>query len=182
MMSSPCLTPLFSSSLPDPPTHKMGLLPMPALTGTYDVLTVPLLLPVKTVESLLPIPYQNCSPSLLLPTPEHFLTAIPRFPPNPSTNDSSSEQYHLVLLQLGHQKNTGPGPFKMTFQEAKLEVPFVRHPKAHEGDKKKEFLFKQKWCVPYQAPCVRAWQWLTTTPHPTTASSRTHSSTQAHST
>lgn len=125
-------------------THKMGLLP--TLTGTYDVLTIPLLLPTKTVESLLPPQYQNCTPSLLLATPDHFLTSIPCSSGALPTADAK-KQYHLVLLQLGHQQHTGPGPFKMTFQEAKLEIPFVRHPKASEASDKgrREFLFKQKW-------------------------------------
>lgn len=117
----------------------MGLLPQ--LTGTYDVLCIPLVLPRSTVEALLPTQWRHASPSLLLKTPDEL---------NQLAGESGleerkeGEEPHLVLLQLGHQKGTGPGPFKMTFQEAKLEIPFVRHPKLPE-DSQKAFLFKQKW-------------------------------------
>ncbi|CAO1629769.1 unnamed protein product [Sympodiomycopsis kandeliae] len=113
----------------------MGLLP--TLTGTYDVLTVPLLLPTSVVESLLPAQWRHLSPSLLLPTPHDLLSGL-------KLNTTETQDHHLVLLQLGHQQNTGPGVFKLTFQEAKLEIPFVRHPKASGDQNEKTFLFKLK--------------------------------------
>ena len=113
-----------------------------ALTGNYDVLTVPFLLPKTTLAPLLP---QPAGESLLLPLPPSLLEAIPL--PYPAGYDSLQD-VHPVLLQLGHQHGTGPGPIKMSFEEAKLEVPFVRHPKLVEQDspkKDEEFLYKQTW-------------------------------------
>lgn len=113
---------------------------LPALNGTYDVLTVPLLLPKPVVESLLPPTLRHASPSALLPIPQSLRTFCEAHCP-PSAG--ASGETHLVLLQLGSQTGTGPGPIPLWFQEAKLEVPYVRHPDFKDATK--PFLYKQKW-------------------------------------
>ncbi|PWN23875.1 hypothetical protein BCV69DRAFT_296184 [Microstroma glucosiphilum] len=110
-----------------------------ALNGTYDVLTVPLLLPKTVVQSLLPPSLRDLTPSVLLPIPTSVLSAC-HFPPN----EGSSEEKHLVVLQFGSQKGAGPSIIGMNFQEAKLEIPYVRHPKCK--DEQRDFQFKQK-CI-----------------------------------
>ncbi|KAE8220530.1 hypothetical protein CF319_g5959 [Tilletia indica] len=102
---------------------------MSAIGGVYDFLFVPFLLPAQTVQSLLP------EGSNLLPIPSSILSAL-------SLEDNNNgEQTHLVALELGYQKNTGPLllPFGLNFSEAKLEIPFVSHPR----DESTPYLLKQ---------------------------------------
>ncbi|CAD6884287.1 unnamed protein product [Tilletia laevis] len=105
---------------------------MSAIGGVYDFLYVPFLLPARTVQSLLP---EN---SRLLPVPSSILSALSL---EGKTDHDDAEPRHLVALQLGYQKGTGPllMPFGLNFSEAKLEIPFVSHPHAQE----RSFLLKQ---------------------------------------
>jgi hypothetical protein len=109
-----------------------------ALNGTYDVLTVPLLLPKAAVQALLPPSLRDLTPSVLLPIPTSVLSAC-----HLPSHEGTSEEKHLIVLQLGTQKGAGPSIIGMNFQEAKLEIPYVRHPKCK--DEQRDFQFKQKW-------------------------------------
>ena len=109
-----------------------------AVTGTYDVLAIPMLFPKDTAQALLPTSVRNQTPSALLPIPADILES-------PQLERTSDSEDHIVIFQLGRQLGTGPGPMKLHFQEAKLEIPYVRHPKATDRDK--VFLYKQKMSV-----------------------------------
>ncbi|KAK0523242.1 hypothetical protein OC834_005976 [Tilletia horrida] len=114
---------------------------MSAIGGLYDFFYVPLLLPTATVEALLP------DGARLLPIPHSILTSL--VGPQDATSSSSSTNTHLVALQLGYQRGTGPLllPFGMNFSEAKLEVPYVSHPyltlPSTEPEASPAFLLKQ---------------------------------------
>lgn len=101
------------------------------VSGTYDVLVLSFLLPKDQALQLLPH-----SQDLLLPVPEDVLSSL-------TTSSSSGTELHPVLLQMGYQISTGPGPSwlpKFSFNECKLEVPFVRHP---SGKSEAAFTLKQ---------------------------------------
>lgn len=108
------------------------------ITGTYDVLTVPVVLPSSTVASLLPQELR----SHLLTVPAEVLADLGLTPQSADAADQESRQ-HLVVLQLGRQLGTGPGPMALHFQEAKIEVPYVRHPDC--PDENKAYSFKLMW-------------------------------------
>jgi len=86
------------------------------LVGTFDAIVVPLLLDKNRALSYFP-------PSLRgdLCT----VGAISEVLEGPEVPDGK----HPVFFVLGRQSQCGPTilPWKMTFQEAKLEVPFLRH-------------------------------------------------------
>jgi hypothetical protein len=90
------------------------------ISGSYDVLVLAFLLPKEQVLQLLPASSQGH----LLPVPEDVLSSL-------SSSSTSTAEQHPVLLQMGYQISTGPGPSwlpKFSFNECKLEVPFIRHP------------------------------------------------------
>lgn len=103
------------------------------VNGTYDVLSVPLLLPKDIVASLLPKPART--KDVLLEVPDALTQAL-GLKPSSGTN-------RLVLIQLGRQVGTGPGPLSLHFQEAKIEIPYVKHPEC--PDSSKVFSYKQRW-------------------------------------
>lgn len=116
------------------------------ISGTYDVLTVPVLLPSSTVASLLPLDLRDN----LLPIPDDVLAALGLDDKDEAEASAAAtgekhghESKHLVVLQCGRQLGTGPGPMSLNFQEAKLEVPYVRHPDC--PDQSKAFSFKLVW-------------------------------------
>lgn len=101
-----------------------------SICGTYDVLLVPLALPREEVLDLL-----RAAP----------LSGLQLQPPPPSSHESSGADTHPVLLQLGYQLATGPGPSwlpKPSFSEAKLEVPFVSHPASPPSSSSGPFSYK----------------------------------------
>lgn len=106
------------------------------ITGTYDDLVLPILLPKAVVRSLLPANLFPGETDPLLPVPSSTLEAW-RLPVD---EDGSS---HPIILELGYQSGTGPGPWLlgMNFNEAKFEIPFVRHPSVDENDET-PFVFK----------------------------------------
>jgi hypothetical protein len=122
------------------------------ISGTYDVLAVALLLPQSQVLALLPPHVRGDSAdahSLISPTLEE-MQALVGVEALRSTRATSAEAVHPVFIQLGHQHATGPGPDwlpKMSFGEAKVEIPYVRHPalRQHASTKKRDapFVFKQ---------------------------------------
>lgn len=102
-----------------------------SISGTYDVLLVPLALPRDEVLDL------------LRAAPINGLQLQP--PPSSSHGDSGADDTHPVLLQLGYQLATGPGPGwlpKPSFSEAKLEVPFVSHPASPPSSSSGPFSYK----------------------------------------
>lgn len=107
------------------------------ISGTYDVLVLSFLLPQDQVLQLLPLHLQ--SQNNLLNVPDNVRN---RFTTSQGIS-SGTGRMHPVLLQMGYQINTGPGPTwlpKFSFNECKLEVPFVRHP---SGKSKLPLSFKQ---------------------------------------
>ncbi|PWN38846.1 hypothetical protein IE81DRAFT_327096 [Ceraceosorus guamensis] len=112
-----------------------------SLAGTYDVLLVPLLVPKAILqEKWLPANLRDG----LLPIPVQILADLDLA----QEASTASEPLHLIFLQLGYQHNTGPGKMWMgmrmnSFSEAKLEVPFMRHPAASDAGSHVPFLFKQ---------------------------------------
>lgn len=92
------------------------------ISGTYDVLVFSFLLPRKDILPLLPSKYR--SEENLLAIPSNVLDTLTKV-------GNGDEEVHPVLLQMGNQINTGPGPDwlpKMSFNELKLEIPYMRHP------------------------------------------------------
>lgn len=118
------------------------------ISGTSDVLAIPLLLPKAQVLALLP-PHIRDESALIVPTTEE-LEALFGAKALQSTAESTGGALHPVFIQLARQHATGLGPNwlpKMTFGEAKLEVPYVRHPALRQdiSTEKKDapFVFKQ---------------------------------------
>jgi len=88
------------------------------LVGTYDALYLLTLLDKTTVLSFLP---------------EHIVSTSPIFQPSNviarTLGIEVPETSHPVVFELGRQLSTGVWMFpKSTFQEAKLEIPFLHHP------------------------------------------------------
>lgn len=119
------------------------------LAGTYDVLILPFLLDTQIVLDLLPLDWKATSNSTspLLPIPADVLSSL-HLPEIKQDQDGRPTQ-HLILLQLGYQHGAGPGPyftrFMMNFGEAKIDVPFLRHPSliGKKGLEDKPFSLKQ---------------------------------------
>lgn len=113
------------------------------ISGTYDVLLFSLLLPRDQVLKLLPSDLRSAE--VLLPVPNKVLTGIA---PEGQSDEgeavgTGSANLHPVLLQMGYQISTGPGPGwlpKFSFNECKLEVPYVRHPLDNSSE---PYAFKQ---------------------------------------
>ncbi|PWN49121.1 hypothetical protein IE53DRAFT_388686 [Violaceomyces palustris] len=132
------------------------------IKGTYDFIVLAALLPIETILKLLPphlkpegadhdgtsssssssssspSPFPSLSPLIPLPSSTVAKLGIEESTYDPKLN-------HPIVIQLGFQRGTGPGPsfLRMSFEEAKLEIPSVRHPEAGEGGKEVGFTFKQ---------------------------------------
>jgi hypothetical protein len=116
---------------------------MVAINGTYDVMLVPLLMPIADILNFLPPKVRSIDPSPLIPFTHDEITAL----------GLSADQYnactnHPVMLELGYQDHTGPGPrfFRPSFDEAKLEVLGMRHPSLNgkqPSSAEKGFVYKQ---------------------------------------
>ncbi|GAA5907941.1 uncharacterized protein JCM6883_004067 [Sporobolomyces salmoneus] len=96
----------------------------PYITGRYDLLLVPLSLPSPLVTILLPSLWSDGAPIFL--TDQELAESGMGEIPDPGKGR------RWVFVQCGEQIGTGVGfgPGRRTFYEAKLEVPFLRHPQA----------------------------------------------------
>lgn len=101
----------------------------PYITGQYDVTCVPIALPSALVTILLPTLWSDGAP-IFLTRPELARTTGFEKVPDPGPNK------RWVFVQVGQQKSTGVGfgPGRKTFYEAKLEIPFLRHPHSRDHD------------------------------------------------
>ncbi|PWN36617.1 uncharacterized protein FA14DRAFT_186820 [Meira miltonrushii] len=114
---------------------------MGTITGTYDVIIVAFHLPRQQILQLLPESVkQKEQEKTFSDIPTSVTQAVLKAD---AANKFDSKQDHLVVLQLGYQMSTGPGPDwlpKLSFSECKLEVPFLQHP---SGKSKKPLTYKQ---------------------------------------
>ncbi|KDN37810.1 hypothetical protein K437DRAFT_259649 [Tilletiaria anomala UBC 951] len=93
---------------------------MVAPSGTYDALTFPVALPKSVVMAMLPDWLQNA----FLPIPEQVYDSLCL-----ERKTSDGEDTHIIVLQLGYQHGTGVGPsiIHMSFHEAKIDIPYLKH-------------------------------------------------------
>lgn len=98
---------------------------MVAINGTYDVMLVPLLLPIAQILDFLPPKVRGITPSPLLPFTSDQISSL-----GLDAASYNADSNHPVMLELGYQNHTGPGPrlLRPSFDEAKLEVLGMRHP------------------------------------------------------
>ncbi|GAA5977344.1 hypothetical protein JCM5350_002435 [Sporobolomyces pararoseus] len=96
----------------------------PYITGRYDVTCVPIALPSALVTILLPSLWSDGAPIFL--TDQELRDAQLERVPDPGQGK------RWAMIQVGEQIGTGVGfgPGRKTFYEAKLEIPFLRHPNA----------------------------------------------------
>lgn len=110
------------------PTIRHIAATMGSISGTYDVLTVAFPLSNADVLELLPKSVQQARPEdSLLSIPDSAFEAIDMG--TEASGDKAGQ--HIVVLQMGYQISTGPGPNwlpKFSFSECKVEIPFMRHP------------------------------------------------------
>ncbi|BGP44733.1 hypothetical protein JCM10450v2_000547 [Rhodotorula kratochvilovae] len=95
-----------------------------AYVGQYDYWAVPVALPTPLVRALLPHSSSPAAPQVDFLTPQEVQTAAVHVP-------DPGEGHSWVVVEAGKQIRTGVGwvPLgRSTFHEAKLEVPFLRHP------------------------------------------------------
>ncbi|KIS70739.1 uncharacterized protein UMAG_01894 [Mycosarcoma maydis] len=116
---------------------------MVAINGTYDVMLVPLLMPVSQILNLLPPNIRGIEPSPLIPFTQDQITLL-----GLDASAYDAQVNHPVMLELGYQNHTGPGPrfFRPSFDEAKLEVLGMRHPSLsgkQPNTADKGFVYKQ---------------------------------------
>lgn len=116
---------------------------MVAISGTYDVMLVPLLMPIAQILNFLPPKVRDIDPSPLIPFTHDQIQALGLSP-----SEYNAGVNHPVMLELGYQNHTGPGPrfFRPSFDEAKLEVLGMRHPSLagkQPTAADKGFVFKQ---------------------------------------
>lgn len=116
---------------------------MVAINGTYDVMLVPLLMPVAQILNFLPPKVRDIEPSPLIPFTHDQVASL-----GLDTEAYNAGVNHPVMLELGYQDHTGPGPrvFRLSFSEAKLEVLGMRHPALagkQPNSADKGFVFKQ---------------------------------------
>jgi hypothetical protein len=130
------------------------------ITGTYDVLLFSFLLPQEQVLQLLPSSMR--SPQTFMPVPTHVISSLDTTAQHANTDRT---MMHPILLQMGYQISTGPGPTwlpKFSFNEAKLEVPFLRHP---SGKSNLPYAFKQHMYVfSHRDSLQNYWEKLITIP------------------
>lgn len=113
------------------------------INGTYDVMLVPLLMPIAQILNFLPPKVRNIEPSPLISFTHDQITSL-----GLNAGDYNAGVNHPVMLELGYQDHTGPGPrvFRLSFDEAKLEVLGMRHPSLsgkQPTSADKGFVFKQ---------------------------------------
>ncbi|KAJ9478014.1 hypothetical protein PHBOTO_001590 [Pseudozyma hubeiensis] len=116
---------------------------MVAINGTYDVMLVPLLMPVAQILNFLPPKVRDIDPSPLIPFTQDQISSL-----GLDTSSYNAGVNHPVMLELGYQNHTGPGPrlFRPSFDEAKLEVLGMRHPSLagkQPNTADKGFVYKQ---------------------------------------
>ncbi|EST07840.1 hypothetical protein PSEUBRA_002957 [Kalmanozyma brasiliensis GHG001] len=116
---------------------------MVAINGTYDVMLVPLLMPISQVLNFLPPKVRNIEPSPLISFTQDQIAHL-----GLNAAEYNAGANHPVMLELGYQDHTGPGPriFRPSFDEAKLEVLGMRHPSLtgkQPTTADKGFVFKQ---------------------------------------
>lgn len=116
---------------------------MVAINGTYDVMLVPLLMPISQILNLLPPKVRDIEPSPLISFTHDQIAHLGLNAANYNAGTN-----HPVMLELGYQNHTGPGPrfFRPSFDEAKLEVLGIRHPSLsgkQPTTADKGFVFKQ---------------------------------------
>ncbi|GAA6047140.1 hypothetical protein JCM3770_006920 [Rhodotorula araucariae] len=95
-----------------------------AYVGQYDYWAVPVALPTPLVRALLPPSSSPAAPHVDFLTPQEAHTAAVHVP-------DPGQGHSWVVLEAGKQIRTGVGYIPLgrsTFHEAKLEVPFLRHP------------------------------------------------------
>ncbi|GAA5950437.1 hypothetical protein JCM3765_004547 [Sporobolomyces pararoseus] len=99
----------------------------PYITGRYDVTCVPISLPSALVTILLPSLWSDGAPIFL--TDQELRDAGLERVPDPGQGK------RWAMIQVGEQIGTGVGfgPGRKTFYEAKLEIPFLRHPNAQSA-------------------------------------------------
>lgn len=114
---------------------------MGSITGTYDVLIVAIPLSRQKILQLLPDSVkQKEQENTFLNIPASVIEAVLKAD---SVNSFDVNHDHLIVLQLGYQISTGPGPDWVpgfSFSECKLEVPFLQHP---SGISNKPMTYKQ---------------------------------------
>lgn len=124
------------------------------ITGTYDVLIVAFPLSRKQVLELLPDPIkQKEEEKIFKNIPESIINAIVKSKDASPTTSFDSDRDHLIILQLGYQISTGPGPDWVpgfSFSECKLEVPFLRHPSG-----KTEYPLSYKQTILFSNPVIK---------------------------
>lgn len=116
---------------------------MVAINGTYDAMLVPLLMPISQILNFLPPKVRDIEPSPMIPFTHDEIASLGL---DPATYNAGEN--HPVMLELGYQDHTGPGPriFRLSFDEAKLEVLGMRHPSLagkQPNSADKGFVFKQ---------------------------------------
>ncbi|GAA5922593.1 uncharacterized protein JCM15063_003356 [Sporobolomyces koalae] len=96
----------------------------PFITGQYDATVIPIALPTAVVTILLPALWGDGGSVFL--SKEELKAAGYEPVPDPGTGKQ------WAIVQVGKQISAGVGfgPGRKTFYEAKLEVPFLRHPHA----------------------------------------------------
>ena len=116
---------------------------MVAISGTYDVMLLPLLLPISQVLNFLPPKVRDITPSPLISFTHDQIVSL-----GLNASEYNAGLNHPVMLELGYQNHTGPGPrlFRPSFDEAKLDVLGMRHPSLsgkQPTSADKGFVFKQ---------------------------------------
>lgn len=116
---------------------------MVAINGTYDVMLVPLLMPIPQILNFLPPQVRDIDPSPLISFTSDQISGL-----GLKTEEYNAGVNHPVMLELGYQNHTGPGPrfFRPSFDEAKLEVLGMRHPSLsgkQPTTAEKGFVYKQ---------------------------------------
>ncbi|GAA6015183.1 hypothetical protein JCM11491_000496 [Sporobolomyces phaffii] len=108
----------------------------PYITGRYDVTCVPIAIPAALVTMLLPALWGDGAPIFL--SQAELRRAGLDGVPDPGDGN------RWAVVQVGQQISTGVGfgPGRKTFYEAKLEVPFLRHPLAARADPPTPFTYK----------------------------------------
>ncbi|EPQ26158.1 uncharacterized protein PFL1_06366 [Pseudozyma flocculosa PF-1] len=107
------------------------------IKGTYDVVLVPLVLPTAYLVQTLPPSIRSIQPSPFIPFTSQQIAAL-----GIDATDFDPDTHHPVMLELGYQHSTGPPPFGLNFQEAKLEILGMRHPHAPSASRQ-GYVFKQ---------------------------------------
>jgi hypothetical protein len=124
------------------PIVQSSLFRMVAPSGTYDAIAFPVALPKGTVNDMLPDWLKDQFQSI--PDAVYGAFGLER-----KTKDG--QDTHIIVVQLGYQRNTGIGPSFMRqfkFHEAKIDIPFLKHYcRRHIDADAIPFAYKQVMCV-----------------------------------